>query len=131
MRQWGKPASVSVFLLREKEFPLLDGRAGPPQAWAVGVCGLGGGTQCGEPLPVGSLLTSKKRLAFSPEAEKGQEAQCDCTGFPVGMMPRVGGRPQVRGSGFPEDGSQASQSPPRAFEAGGKRPRLPAPAQVG
>lgn len=56
---------------------------------------------------------------------KGSGTPCDGSGFPVGTMPRVGGRPQVRGSGLPEDGFQTSQSPPEW--AGGERPRPPGP----
>lgn len=97
------------FCFRRRNFPSLMEGLDLPKCGCVGCVGVGGSTR--GLLPVASLLTSKKRLAFPSEEAKGQEAQCDCSGFPVGTMPRVGGRPRVRGNGLPEDGSWASQSP--------------------
>lgn len=96
-------ASVSVFLLREVECPSCwKGRA---------VCGCGRGRRCrwgGVCLPWFPAGFQEAPGCLPGGGGRG----CNRTGFPLGPMPRRGGRPGVRGSGLP------GGWPPRALRAG-------------
>ena len=84
-----------------------------------GVLGLG------EPPPVGSLLTSQKRLALSPEEAKGQEPRHVALAFPLVRCPEWEGGLRSEEVDFRRMAFQASRNPPRALEVGGERPSHP------
>lgn len=99
-----------------------------PGVGCVGCVGVGdaagwGGLCCGLP----ANFQEKAGSLLGGGGSRGSGACCDCSGFPVGKLPRVGGRPWVRGSGLPEDGSWACQSPPGRQEVRGPGPPVPDP----
>lgn len=96
--------------IRRRNFPSSKGGLDLPQRGLL--CAGGGGPLRGCSAH-GFRASFPEMPGFLCGGGEGSGAWRDCTGFPVGTMPRVGGRPQVRGSGFPEDGP----GPPRALPA--------------
>lgn len=103
----GGNVSICLSFSAQEEAPLSSGGAGSSEG-----CG------CGR-WHLGHLCRSP---ANSPQTGwLSLQRECDGSGFPVGPVPSMGGRPQVRGSGLPEG------SWPPAAHRGDRRREAPVP----